>query len=296
MTTDETWHVAPLTSRPMIRRMLNQDRAYSAYMLGDLDEPHWKHCSFVGAWPPGSQPGDPPQALILRYDGFDPALLVVSGSTAGVTAILRLQPVSSSVYFTASGPLLPVLERRYHIPSPAHMWRMALSADAFPGLPDTGEEAVPLTGSKATALLTAFFAGMRQENGNHFSPEQVKDDAFFGIFVDSKLVSVAGTHLVSETESVAAVGNIYTLPDYRGRGYATQCTAATVASLLERGIQDIVLNVRQDNLTAIHIYEKLGFRRHVPFWEGMAYSQPPSVDSQPADGQHRRQGHNPVLK
>ena len=40
------------------------------------------------------------------------------------------------------------------------------------------------------------------------------------------LVAVAGTHLVSDTYGVAAIGNVFTHPDYRGRGYATLATGA----------------------------------------------------------------------
>ena len=84
------------------------------------------------------------------------------------------------------------------------------------------------------------------------------------------MVAAAGTHLISPTYGVAAVGNIFTHPGCRSRGYATAATSAVVAELQSRGIRDIVLNVSQENAAAIRIYERLGFERYCPFFDGMA--------------------------
>ena len=75
---------------------------------------------------------------------------------------------------------------------------------------------------------------------------------------------------MSPTYNLAAVGNIYTHPDFRGNGYGTQTTSAVVSELIRQGIEDIVLNVEQDNLLANHLYERLGFERYCPFYEGPA--------------------------
>ncbi len=93
---------------------------------------------------------------------------------------------------------------------------------------------------------------------------------FFGIEARGVLIATAGTHLVSDTTSTAAVGNVFTHPDHRGRGYAEMTTSAVCAELIRRGIRTIVLNVAQSNAVAIHVYEKLGFKKVVPFIEGVA--------------------------
>jgi predicted GNAT family acetyltransferase len=66
------------------------------------------------------------------------------------------------------------------------------------------------------------------------------------------------------------VGNVFTHPDHRGRGYGTATTGAVVAELLQRGIRDVVINVDQENVVAVRIYERLGFERYCPFLEGPA--------------------------
>jgi ribosomal protein S18 acetylase RimI-like enzyme len=37
---------------------------------------------------------------------------------------------------------------------------------------------------------------------------------------------------------------------------------------LQAGMDAIILNVRDGNAPAIHVYEKLGFLRYCLFWEG----------------------------
>jgi predicted GNAT family acetyltransferase len=62
---------------------------------------------------------------------------------------------------------------------------------------------------------------------------------------------------------------VVTHPDYRGRQYATLVTGAVCAELIRRGITTVFLNVRKDNAPAIRVYEKLGFVRYGPFYEGV---------------------------
>ena len=94
--------------------------------------------------------------------------------------------------------------------------------------------------------------------------------AFHGLWENGQLLAVAGTHLVAPTEDVAAVGNVYTRRDRRGRGLAAAVTSAVVDELLRMRIRTIVLNVNQSNAAAIRVYERLGFRRHCSYFEGLA--------------------------
>jgi GNAT superfamily N-acetyltransferase len=103
-----------------------------------------------------------------------------------------------------------------------------------------------------------------------FSPSQIAGGVFYGAIADGQLVAAAGTHLVSPTYGVAAVGNVFTHPEYRGLGYGSATTTAVVAELLAGDILDVVLNVGQGNGRAIRVYERLGFERYCPFLEGPA--------------------------
>ena len=79
------------------------------------------------------------------------------------------------------------------------------------------------------------------------------DGVFYGAREDGRLVSAAGTHLVSPTEVIGAVGNIFTLPQHRGRGHGTACTAAVCAQLLGQGLTTLP-NVSVTNLPAVRLY------------------------------------------
>jgi predicted GNAT family acetyltransferase len=82
---------------------------------------------------------------------------------------------------------------------------------------------------------------------------------YFGVRRGADLVSVAGVHVYSPQYRVAALGNITTRPDVRGRGLAAVATARLCRELLRSGIEHVGLNVKADNEGAVHCYEKLGF-------------------------------------
>jgi len=79
---------------------------------------------------------------------------------------------------------------------------------------------------------------------------------YYGIFAGERLVSVAGTHL--RTPEVWVVGNVYTHPDYRGRGYAKAVTSAVTRDALSSGARAL-LHAAEGNEPAIRVYRSLGY-------------------------------------
>jgi RimJ/RimL family protein N-acetyltransferase len=68
---------------------------------------------------------------------------------------------------------------------------------------------------------------------------------------------------------VGIIGNVFTHPDFRSRGLATQVTGAVAAHLLQHcGL--IVLNVDPANYSARHVYEQLGFHEAGSLIEAMS--------------------------
>jgi len=78
---------------------------------------------------------------------------------------------------------------------------------------------------------------------------------------NNRLISIAGIHVFSTKYNVSALGNITTLPEFRGKGYGKMVSARLCKSLIEEGITDIGLNVKKDNIAAISSYERIGFRK-----------------------------------
>jgi predicted GNAT family acetyltransferase len=94
--------------------------------------------------------------------------------------------------------------------------------------------------------------------GNWFDARMLETGYYYGLREEGEIVSVAGVHVYSPAYGVAALGNIATRPDLRGRGLASRVTARLCQALLDH-IPLIGLNVKADNRPAIASYRKLGF-------------------------------------
>lgn len=94
--------------------------------------------------------------------------------------------------------------------------------------------------------------------GNWFDPRMLATGQFCGAFEGPRLVAIAGVHVYSERQRVAALGNITTHPARRGEGLGTAVTAALCRRLLAE-VGDIGLNVKADNLVAQRCYARIGF-------------------------------------
>lgn len=254
------WKTGTLTDKSQILAYLETDRLYAAYAIGDLEPGMFEQSVWAGA-----EEADRMQALALLFRGLEPPPLFLMGETDGLRAILENVLCPEWVYVTCREEHLSMTRDFYAWgeTAPIPMWRMALRPARFRPV---GNDSVRLTSAHSDQLAELYALG----GGLAFGPAQVKHGVFCGIFASDRLVAAAGTHLVSPTYSVAAVGNVFTHPDYRGRGYGTAVTGAVVAELLRQGIRDVVLNVGQDNAVAVHIYERLGFERYCPFFEGPA--------------------------
>jgi ribosomal protein S18 acetylase RimI-like enzyme len=250
--------VYPLTDIEAIRRFLETDREWAAYALGDLEPELRRQSDWYGA---ADEAGL--RALTLLYKGFDPPTLFSLGEPQGIALILGAALRAPRVCLSVRDEHLPAIRARYQIDHHEPMWRMTLQPDDFRAM---SGHVVALTPQYAHDLGRLYALG----GGDAFRPGQIYDGAFFGVEERGRLIAAAGTHVLSETYSAAAVGNVFTYPDRRGQGYAQATTSAVCAELIRRGIRTIVLNVAQSNAAAIHVYERLGFKKYVPFNEGVA--------------------------
>lgn len=80
--------------------------------------------------------------------------------------------------------------------------------------------------------------------------------SYIGIHEDGRLIAMAGQRL--HIDGYREVSAVCTLPEYRGRGLATALTAEIAARICEAG-ETPFLHVREDNITAIRVYERMGF-------------------------------------
>jgi ribosomal protein S18 acetylase RimI-like enzyme len=83
---------------------------------------------------------------------------------------------------------------------------------------------------------------------------------YLGIRRDGKLVAMAGERL--KIPGYTEVSAICTHPEHTGHGYARILTSEVMQRIRSRG-ETPFLHVREDNVRAIELYQRLGFSRRV---------------------------------
>lgn len=265
-----TWQVTVDADEADARAVLERDRIWNCFALADLVPPFRAFTRIALAADPDS--GACAACLVVQH----PALRVVSpfGAAEGVAAILKQLAAEGALPEAALLQVRTehraVLESFYSFISPPGLIvRMATSAESFQApAPSRLSEASPvrLTLSDLSAL-TALYTAYPE---NHFRSDLLEDGTFFGIREGTRLIAAGGTHVVAPSYHLAVLGNVFTHPAARRRGYARAITAALVADLLARGCRDVVLNVTAENEAAIRLYTGLGFREHSRYWTGQA--------------------------
>ncbi len=250
--------VLALTDPDLIRTFLNTDRYWADYALGDLEPEHFHLADWHGV-----KDGGELIALVMLYKGFAPPICFAMGEARGIDLILDEVVHEAHLGLSVREEHIDVVTKYYRTEGRIPMWKMGLDANDF--TPIIGA-AIRLDLSDVPALEALYQFG----GGDAFRPHEVEAGVFYGQKTDSRLISVAGTHVVSMSGRIAALGNVMTHPDERGKGYATIATSAACAELIDRGIKTIGLSVARENASAIRVYEKLGFKKRVPFYEGTA--------------------------
>jgi GNAT superfamily N-acetyltransferase len=282
------WTTTRLADKGEILAFLETDRGYAAYAIGDLEPALFADCTWAVAAQESRGELVRPEALVLHYRGLDPAALVLMGEPEGLRAIMAHTLAPERVYLTCRPETLDLARAFYAWDEITPMWRMVLNRARFRPVLDVPDQAIlaPLRPAHIAQVNALFVLG----GGLAFSPAQVELGVFYGLLEEGMLAAVAGTHLVSTTYGVAAIGNVFTHPDFRRRGYGTLTTSAVTAELLRRGIQDVVLNVAQENAPALRIYERLGFERYCPFLEGPATKRKRYTERHRRDTDGHREG------
>lgn len=237
-----------------IYAFLAQDRYYAAYAIGDLEPGLFELCGWYVTVQDGRK-----SAITLCFRGLSPPALFAMGSTEGLLPLLQEESLPERVYLTGQPEHLPLFRETFSLGAVEDMLRMVLEPGDF--RPHYGR-AIRLSRQHLPSLERLY----RREGV--FAPYQLDSGVYYGLEVGGELVSAAGTHLISPTYRIAAVGNIFTHPSHRGQGYATACTGAVVEELLSRSLE-IVLNVARSNEVALGLYKRLGFREYCPFIEAL---------------------------
>lgn len=239
--------VRRLVDREEIRALLRPRLEYAAYALGQLEPGLFERSRWYLAR------GDGGTAVVAHSRGGLGEATFVMGDPDAALAILRLDPGGPTTFATCQPAHVATLSEVYRLANQQPMVRMAVRREGF--RPYRRFEAVRLTGLDIRRINALYST----EGGTtYYAPEHIDAGVYRGIVVDGRLVAIAGTHVVSRREGVAVVGNVFTHPAFRGRGYAKAATSAVTEELLQV-CEVVVLTVDPRNRPAVAAYRQLGY-------------------------------------
>ncbi len=239
------------TDKAKLQPFFERRRALNAYALGDLDEPHWSRTD----WWTWEQDGEI-QEVALLYKGFDPPILIAlqNNSLDGMQSLISelTNKLPAHVYAHLTPGLREILEPKFDFQDHGEHFVMELKGK--PLVSQNGAERLKIeNAAEVDALFDESYPG------HWFRPDMLEMGPYFGIRNgNGQLVAAGGVHIFSTKYSVAALGNITTLPSHRRRGYGKQ-VSHTLCNYLVDKVKTIGLNVVSANAAAIKIYRDLGF-------------------------------------
>jgi GNAT superfamily N-acetyltransferase len=232
----------------LLREWLAGERAYAAYAIAQLEPHRFRRSEWYTASGPEGRRG-----LVLHSASGLGRALFVHGDPDAVDAILGLHPGARFSFASLRPEHLDAVRRYFVMTRGQLMYRMAVAPDCFQ---PAGDGAVRLRGADVSAINRLYSI----EGGpTAYRPAHVEEGVYYGLWDGGRLIAIAGTHAVSAAEGVAVVGNVFTHPRYRSRGYSTIVTSAVTRELLER-CPLVVLTVEASNEPAIRVYRRLGYR------------------------------------
>lgn len=240
--------------RTRIADRLREEPALHLYALGDLDDFFFPHTIWYALEVEGAL-----RQIALLYTGTSlPCLqaLAPESEVGEMRSLVRAMAplLPRRLYVHATPGVVEELAEAYEL-SPHGLHRKMVLRDrgCLDGV-DTSRAAAlgPADRAEIDALYAAAYPG------NWFDARMLETGRYMGVREGGRLVSIAGIHVYSPVHRVAALGNVTTHPDHRGRGLAGIVTAALCRVLLD-DCDVIGLNVLADNRAAIGVYERLGF-------------------------------------
>lgn len=243
-----------------VRARLERDRPWAAFSLADLDPPNAGHARWFG---PTHGAG-----VVLVYGAYDPPIVVCHGEVTECDRTLdepTVRAATQTAYLNVGPAQTDALARHFPRFEARPMVRMLLDREAVADL--ALSSGVVRLGPDDLPQLQRLYA---DQPPAFFLPSQLQEGVYFGVREHGALIAVAGTHVVSTVARVAALGNVHTRADQRARGLATAVTRAVCVDLLRLGIVTCVLNIVAANDAARRVYERVGFREHCRYAEGLA--------------------------
>lgn len=266
--------------RTLIEAALRRDVGRHVYHLGDLDDEFFPYTRWFATFADSEI-----DQLALFFDRYaPPILLALTDDVDRMVEMLRdmcdlfprrmhahLSPGVVEALRPESEPALAAPHLRMQLTKPDLLRDVSLS--------DTSR----LTSDDLPALRALYqdVYAAKEDGTNVFHELMLDLGPYYGVYVGRDLIAVAGVHVCSAEQRVAAVANVATHPQQRGRGLAQRVTAAVCRELLPVA-ETIGLNVRADNAPAVAAYRRLGFETIFEYEEmELRRVSPPAAPARP---------------
>ncbi len=237
-------------NRSVVESFLAKDRWGNLYLLGDLESAE-DRCTFRIA-----HNGERVSGVMVTLDFPDYPIIWITGEYMAKRSLLESADMSHFVLIADEDMLSTI--KRYFPDAKAYREDVmhlsagkenAFAAKSVKRIPEemTDEWARSLNDGKPPDMV------LKQK-----ARQQLRSSECFGFILGGRIVSRGCVDIKSSYGW--ALGRVYTVPEYRGRGFAT----GVVAGIIDYGsasTTDFALFVRSDNTPAIRSYAKLGFEK-----------------------------------
>lgn len=146
-------------------------------------------------------------------------------------------------------------------------WEMAVERDRYSGtheIPDGIRVSSLVRDDDYKAVPAVYIAAF--QDGNVWPPTWHEFEGFDpdGVFLGhdgDKLVSFVVSYVQPQALGQGYVSVVATAPSHRRRGIATALIDRAVRRFWSLGLRRVTVDVRADNLPAVHAYQSVGFHR-----------------------------------
>ncbi|MFN8242393.1 MAG: hypothetical protein U0X39_16780, partial [Bacteroidales bacterium] len=215
-----------IDDRDAIARFLGRSPSINLYLIGDLDDFFRPYTTWYAL-----TDGDDILSLALLYSGMEtPTLLCFHDEEAesNITLLKGIIPKLPGRFYAHLSPgLSECFSGSHNIELLGRDDRMILRQNP----PAVDDPSIRRLDRDDIASLLKFYKAAYP--GNWFDPRMIETGKYFGYFIDKSLAGAAGIHVYSPEYSIAALGNIATLPVFRGMKIAGKLTSVLCSDLLE---------------------------------------------------------------
>lgn len=194
---------------------------------------------------------------VLTYTRTEVPSVILECPTDVATMLLEKVPTNNFIMHT-SPHLLEAVQEKF--PKEKHYvesWMMVKKGEAEYFRPHCVRK---LEGKDDASRLVSLLSSRNDRPKRMLKKyaEWISMMPLYGVILDDELVSYAGSFI--QLPQVWMIGGVYTATEHRNKGYATSATSAVTEEALKNA-DAAALFARSDNLAAIKVYERIGYRK-----------------------------------